>query len=66
MELPYSHLFFSQEHSKEIRQKHLLDCCFGIKHIQKMMPLTPEQLQKHQLVLPTPDPQRKTLFLDLD
>lgn len=65
-QLPYSHLFFSQELSREIRTKHLLDCYFGVKHIQKMLPLTPEQLLKHKLELPTPNTPKKTLFLDLD
>lgn len=46
--------------------KHLSECYFGIKHIQNMLPLTPEQLEKHRLELPTPNLNQKTLFLDLD
>jgi len=38
----------------------------GIRHIQKMLPLTEEQLRQHRLELPTPNIGQKTLFLDLD
>lgn len=38
----------------------------GIRHIQRMQPLTQEQLSLHRLELPTPNLGQKTLFLDLD
>lgn len=38
----------------------------GVKHVQRMQPLTEEQLKKHRLELPTPNLGQKTLFLDLD
>jgi len=51
---------------REARFKHLLECFMGIRHIQKMLPLTEEQLRQHRLELPTPNIGQKTLFLDLD
>lgn len=65
-ELPFGHLFFTKALSRQIRLKYLAECFFGIKHVQKMLPLTSEQLLKHRIELPTPDSGRKTLFLDLD